>query len=542
MRRLFSLFLLLSLAVGLLLPGVFNDVAAETTTTATAIEAAVADDETSTSISGQSNLKEAEASLTTDDNENKALTETTPPEAIPFVTLQDASAIREVNTGPLVIELSPQIVMDLALKQNLRLAIREAAERQTAAEKLKALAQFFPSIQAQYFLERFDGGTVVIRENPIDLTRVTHIPQVSFNLDIPLGGKPIYGYLQASKLQDAARFETSDMRQQVCLDALSAYFQLLRFQETVKQAQLAVDEAERLIAFHELRQEKGVGRQLEVWQSEAEAAQRRESGLLARQELEAARVELLTLLNLPLLDVELLTAEQQLEPLPLLPEKATARDLLAEASDTHPRLKQLRTEVEAKRKQLGTIRSDFLPTVNLSGYTGGIGPSPSELTAVNQIGGAVTLDLLDHLGLETLGRLRQAKAELEQLELQAQLETQTLSQQILVGYNNWQVAKDLVEARREAARKAYEVSRKRLSMGMGTNLEVISAFTYQSEAELKYQQSLADYNITQLELLYACGKLESGLLRQQADLAVKPGESPPPDTPADKAATETQSG
>lgn len=127
---------------------------------------------------------------------------------------------------------------------------------------------------------------------------------------------------------------------------------------------------------------------------------------------------------------------------------------------------------------------------------------------VSLVGVTLNLNVFD--GFQRHYKIQQAKISalknqnnLKNLELAAQLETSVAS----ISYNNSLKTLNANKRNMELAQHVYDVSQKKYSQGVGTNLEIINAQTSLREAETNYYNSLYEMLIYKIDYLKATGTL-----------------------------------
>jgi len=122
----------------------------------------------------------------------------------------------------------------------------------------------------------------------------------------------------------------------------------------------------------------------------------------------------------------------------------------------------------------------------------------------------VTLNLNVFDGLQRHNKIQQAKItalknqnNLKNLELAAQLETSVAT----ISYNNALKTLNANKRNMELAQHVYDVTQKKYSQGVGSNIEIINAQTSLRESETNYYNSLYDMLIYKTDYLKAIGTL-----------------------------------
>lgn len=440
-------------------------------------------------------------------------TQPTPLEEVSLTNILPLAPFKEAlgsNEEVMPLQLTPASVIDRVLSNNLDIAIIKAQQGQAKGQRISAISQFLPSISAQYFAEHFNGGTVVIRETPLELNRTTQIPQLNLDWSLPLGGETVFKLRAVKNREQALTHDLDRQTQAVVHDALAAYYTLLRHQQAITLAQQNATEAASLVAFHQLRFDKGVGRELEVWQSSVQQATSQGRLLKANNQWRQTMLNLATLLNTSPLQPLQLEPTQALQPLVVVKPDARLAELVTLAELSRPQLAVLQKQIAEAKEQVKAIRSQYFPTLNIGTYVGGIGKELDNLSSVKQAGIRLQFDMLRNLGVDTKGQLIATHHRVEELQLQLEKEQATLRQAVAQAYYDWQTyheAMAVAQQRLQHAEATFKVTQARERLGVGLTLEVLQALSTVADARLALQDDTLAYNLAQLRLLREAGLL-----------------------------------
>ncbi|MBL7936285.1 MAG: TolC family protein [Bacteroidia bacterium] len=127
---------------------------------------------------------------------------------------------------------------------------------------------------------------------------------------------------------------------------------------------------------------------------------------------------------------------------------------------------------------------------------------------VSLVGVTLNLNVFD--GLQRHNKIQQAKIaalknqnSLKNLELAAQLETSVAT----ISYNNALKTLNANKRNMELAQHVYDVSQKKYSQGVGSNIEIINAQTSLRESETNYYNALYELLVYKTDYLKAIGTL-----------------------------------
>jgi len=410
----------------------------------------------------------------------------------------------------------PQAI-DLALKDHP--AVKQARET-TAATRAQigvSRAGYFPSVS---FQGNYYYGNSFASTGRISGTSTTG--GVTGTVSTAAESSLYFYQFQAKQLlydfgktpgivgQSRSSFQQSEQdyfgtRQQVVLDARTAYFGLLATQrarkvqeETVRQNQDLLKQAQ---GFYQV----GLKAKIDVTKAEANLFSAEANLIQAKNNVELARVTLMNALGLktwPYKQVE--------DVLEVTPQPRPLEELTGTAMQKRPELMKNRYQQEFNQAGIQVALAGYFPTFTSTAAYGwqGIGDSPFGNLPNNwYVGAAMTFPLFE--GLSTTYSVSQNKAQLratlESYEVLRQNVTKEVSQAYLNVRTGWELIRATKKAL-EAARENLRLAWGRYQAGIGTIIEFTDAQVQFSQADLNFVQALYNYRVFESQLDKAIGK------------------------------------
>lgn len=212
------------------------------------------------------------------------------------------------------------------------------------------------------------------------------------------------------------------------------------------------------------------------------------------------------------------------------------------AKERRPLLKEQKANVMASNAQVGVARSGFFPQINATGGTDFRSSPVSE--NIGDVRSGYVLGATGSLAIwdwgQTYGRLKQAKALLEQSKITYDDAGRQVELEVQQAYSNLLQGSDLIRSQTEnvgQAEEALRLASARLSAGAGTQLEVLNARVEVTRAQSTSLQALYTYNaalaefdrVTATEVTYA-NALDEPHTRNKlrTDPAATPAPKPTP--------------
>ncbi|RMG66658.1 MAG: TolC family protein [Calditrichaeota bacterium] len=298
-------------------------------------------------------------------------------------------------------------------------------------------------------------------------------------------------------------------------DALRLYFSILLSEESVRARQAA-----RRTALENLRQVRalfaeGAATVLDTLRASAQAAATLPPLLDARTQQHRLRQQLKQLLDLDPADslvlADSLVAMDYLQRLGSPP----LEQLQAWALSHRPELKALQASRQVSRQQRKAVVAQFLPRISFT-YTldqqaqvNQFIPDREDYVRAQRAG--VSLQWTLFQGGIRAHTLQQARIREKQLGLQQRQLRRQILLEVESAYQDWQQARAQLaslRARYQQAREAYRLARLYFQEGQATQLEVLAAQSELTASRLALAEGIFQLNVSQIQLLYATGRLK----------------------------------
>jgi OMF family outer membrane factor len=285
------------------------------------------------------------------------------------------------------------------------------------------------------------------------------------------------------------------------LNIVTAYYRLQNADETIRIQRKAVENAEKSLADTRARERAGIGTRFDVLQSEVQLANARQELLNAEATQLVARRELSRQLNYPA-TIEI-TAADKITPVAewKLPVEETI--VLALRNRAELDIRKLEREVAGDRAntslaRLGPQVSVFANVNSNSDFLnngGGLG------RAGFQVGARLNWDFYD--GGRAAAQVDQFKADQANAESRFEQSARQARYDVEESYINQRSRFQQIETATKAVQQAEEalrLSRLRLDAGVGTQLEVITAESDFTRADVNRVQAIIGYNQSRANL------------------------------------------
>lgn len=457
-------------------------------------------------IAAQTSSPTSPASSNTGDQQSQ-------PEVIPALppSLDQFNGSAKVDKPvPGVVKLSLLDAINRGLRHNLGLLLSQEQTGNARAQRWRSLSTLLPNITVrssetiqQINLAAFgipftvNGSTIV---GPFAIFDAR--PAMTERL---LDFSALNRVRSAAENEKAANFNVQDARELVVLVVGNQY--LLTIADAARlataKAQLTTDQA----IFRQTQDMKTAGTVagIDVLRAQVQAQQQQQRVLSAEGQLEKQKMALARTIGMPVSQQFELTDAVPYAPLP----EINLEQALLDAYRRRPEYLAAEARTRAAEMQLKAARGEALPTLDLNGDYGVIGPTIGKARQTYSLGAGLRIPIFQ--GGKVKADVLQAKANLDQLrsqleDLHGRIELEVRSAMLDVKTSDQQVAvaKQSIDLAAEQLKQAQD----RYASGVSGSLEVVQSQEAVAAANETYIQALYLNNVAKLELVRALGVAE----------------------------------
>jgi outer membrane protein TolC len=409
----------------------------------------------------------------------------------------------------------------MALQQNqqLRGAAFEVLVARAQLAQARAGTALQASVQGSY--TRMQDG--VVTTVPVSSSPGGGGPPVGF-LIIPAPSSNVYdarvvlqyplysgGRIEAQVAMAEANLRGAEatferVKQQIVFGVRQAYFSLLLAQAGLRAAEHSTTQANEILRVAKARVATGVSPRFDQVQAEVAVATALQTQVRARNAVAQAMQGLNAFLNLPL-ETSLILPD----PFAMTSVETPIDRLLARALEVRSEVLEVRARQATAQAAIEVAESGGRLNFGLSGMydygnTGPFGPG-TDLSSRWSVTLAATLMVSD--GGLTRERVTEVRQRLEQLKVLEVQQRQAVELDVRQAYLNLQSSREELGgagALVAQAAEALRLANVRFAAGVGTNLEVVSAQTASSQAEVAKAQAEFNYSVARAALERAVGE------------------------------------
>lgn len=283
------------------------------------------------------------------------------------------------------------------------------------------------------------------------------------------------------------------------------YIEALRADEAVKARLADIELGEQLLKLSRDRKASGVATGLDVTREEVHLENSRQRWLVAKNEQESARLNLIRALGINF-DV-LLTLTDELKYVEV--ETQHPEEALTIAREQRLELRAQENRQKLAELSLSSVTSERLPSLSLNGDYGWIGLKPDVAPATRMIGMTLSVPIFD--GGQRESRISENRSRVRQEAIRMK----DVSDQVTLEVRNALLTLESSQQQVSVARKGVELAAKELTFardrfgaGLTTNIEVTNAQTSMARARDNVIEALFRFNASRINLARAKGEIE----------------------------------
>lgn len=411
---------------------------------------------------------------------------------------------------PGAIKLSILDAINRGLKHNLGLLLSQEQTTAARGQRLRELSNLLPhvSITSSENLEQINLAAFGI---PVTVNGSTIVgPFGIFDArptmtDRLLDFSAIHRLRSAAENEKAANFSVQDARELVVLVVGNEYLLVLEDAARLDTAKAQLATAQAIFQQAQDMKRAGVVPGIDVLRAQVQMQEQQQRVLSAENQVEKQRMSLGRTIGFPPAQQFELTDKVPYAPLP----EINLDQELARAYTRRPEYLAAESRVRAAELEVKAAHEEHLPTLDLNGDYGVIGPSPGSARQTFTVaagvripvfaGGVVRADVL-----QAQSNLNQLKSQLEDLHARIEFEVRSALLDVRTSNDQVTVAQQSIDLAGEQLKQAQD----RFRSGVSGSLEVVQSQEAVAVANETYIEALYLNNVAKLSLARALGVAE----------------------------------
>jgi outer membrane protein TolC len=412
---------------------------------------------------------------------------------------------------PGVVQLSLLDAIDRGLKHNLGLLLSQQQTAQARAQYRRQLSALLPNI----------SGNTSESLNQINLA--------AFGIPLPAGLKsPVVGPFAvfdahaemnetlldfnamnkvraASENEKAAGFSVRDARELVVLVVGDQYLLTVASAARLETARAQFNTAQTIFQQTQDMKKAGVAAGIDVLRAQVQMQTLQQRALAAQNQYEQQKMSLARTIGMAVSQPFELTDKVPYAPLSAL----NLDEALARAYQVRPEYLAAQSRVRSAELLVKAARGEGLPTVEVNGQTGFMGPAPGSSEATYVVSAGVRIPIFQGGKVkadldQAESVLKQNRLQLENLRSRVEYEVRSALLDVKTSDDQVAVARQQIDLAAEQLKEAQD----RYRAGVSGSLEVVQAQEAVTGANENHIQALYQNNVAKLALVRALGEAE----------------------------------
>ncbi len=424
------------------------------------------------------------------------------------------------NTVGRTLTLTLQDAIERGLRYNLGAVSASTSLRQVRAERLAALSQLLPNINASL--------SMTAQKTDLQALGLSNSTLVGLPFSFPTTVGPfhyydargtvtqdafdltaMHNYRSAKELQHASELSAQDARQLVVLAVSGEYLRVLAGTALVDSQMVQVEYAQSSYDQAAEQRRAGTKALIDSERSLVQLQTERQRLTSDKADLDKQKLALARVIGLPLGTELTLFEKLSANPASLLPLDETIRRGVEQRAD----LKSSEADLRAAEQALKAARAERIPSASVNAYYGIEGVTPT--SGGNGIFGATgTINVPVWQGGRIASDVQQAQAAVDQRRAEYEDQRGSVELDIRNAYIDVTVANQQVtvaENNRKLALDTLRQSQDRFVAGVTDSVEVVQSEQTLAAADLDYVNSLYSQNVARIDLARATGDAEQDI-------------------------------
>lgn len=414
--------------------------------------------------------------------------------------------------------LTLQESVRIALTQNLDIKSSEQKIIQRTWEERDAHTEFLPSIKGSFTYSKIDKApSISVPGMPMEIEMSKsdiYNMQITLTQPIFTGGALSSNYQLKKEGLKIAEIEKKITEERICMDVIQTYFLILKASNLFSVAESLVNQRQTHLSNVKKLFDAGLATKADILKSEVALADAKQKYIETENNLNLAKQQFKTILNLPL------NREINLQDILTFQNKEKN---LQEWKDIALKNREEMNQIERTRTSLSLVRnitkSQYYPQVAfILTWRNEKGTSTGLYDWYQTITGLVSVNIDIWNWHSTRNKIKVIDSQVSQIETQKQKLINLILLEVESTYLNLSSAKTRIYVMEKAIEDAQENLRVTETLkreGMATTTDVLDAQTYLFQTRNSYYQALYDYQIAYYLMLKASGQLLSGVLTEK---------------------------
>ncbi len=339
--------------------------------------------------------------------------------------------------------------------------------------------------------------------------------------DLLNGGKTIFdskaGKFEMHSERRNLNFTTEEMVMRISMD----YYELLDTKLRLEIYMKNHSERKAQLKLTENLYDAGLGTRFDVIRAQNELANADQQILNMISQFKTKQADLTYIMGIDF-NAPLCPKEEEVKLYELVNENITTSELAMSAIKERQDVRSLEEKIKSLEYEKKSLYSEFIPKADVTAQYSTQGTIKIGFGQNMQVIANLNIPIGKNMGINTLNRIKAKEAEIKMYEHQLQEKKRDIERNIISSYYKSKTSKDrakIAEKQIDYATESVNLAELRLDTGEGILLDVIQAQTLKTQARIEYLDTVINYNINQIELLYNAGLISKNAILKDYEIS-----------------------
>ena len=369
------------------------------------------------------------------------------------------------------------------------------------------LAKYLPDIGLLGYGNLLSGEYLVGNALLRDINEFAILGGGYIKHDLLNGGKTIFESKAGKFLMQSERRNLNFTKEETIMKIATYYYELL---DTKLRLEIYIknhSERKAQLRLTENLYEAGLGTKFDVIRAQNELANAEQEILNMISQFKIKQANLTFIMGVDFM-ISLCPREDEVIPYEFISDKIGLNELAVSGIKERQDVRSLEQKIKSTEYEKKMLYSEFIPKADITAQYSSQGTVKVGFGQNLQVVANLNIPIGKNMGVNTLNRIKIKESEIKMLEHQLQEKKREIEQNIISSFYKCKTSKDRAEiAKRQIdyATESVHLAELRLDTGEGILLDVIQAQTLKTSARIEYLDTVINYNINQIELLYNAG-------------------------------------
>ena len=397
--------------------------------------------------------------------------------------------------------------IDVALKNNFNIEIKNHDYKSSKYEFQNALSKFMPTLNTTAYIADYQGQILVGGV----LNDKFHETAISVNITaehkLTEGGKQIFEAKAAKYFEKSKKHEFNFSKSNTVYLTARYYYEMLLAKLEIEIYYRNLIERNAQLAYAVSLEKSGFGTIFDVVRSKNESAIAKAKLLRALNDFKLSQARLANIMGIKV-ETPIMPCEKDVIGVDYLDKKLSMETLFDYARTKREDMLAYKDIISYEKQVKNVYYTEFMPKplINFQQQFQGTvnaGVRPNYIAAAY-----MTWAPGENVIVGTVTKIKAQKERIQAKILEYQNQLRNIQQEIVSSFSTMQLTQrelPILKNRVDYSKKSVELAILRFNGGKGILLDVIQAQSTLVEANVEYNTSIIRYNISQLELLYESG-------------------------------------